>query len=162
MKVPPIIIPALLAVLSASPALADSGCSNLIGNCDYYLCREKEHPCGSGGYFIGFSYRYCNDFETQVGKDVTQATRDWFDRVARCLQEDVEAIPVETSCSMTQTQAIEGHENCYVSTGFCDISLEDKLKVVATVATQVIHPEIDLTFLKILQACDARGSEVSQ
>jgi hypothetical protein len=144
------------------PALADSGCESQIGNCDYYLCREQKHPCGADGYFIDFSYRYCNEFETKVGKDVSQATRDWFDRVARCLQEDVEAIPVETSCSKTQTEAIAGHENCYVSTGFCEVPLEDKLKVVTTVAQQVIHPEIDETFLKILQACDARKSEVSQ
>jgi hypothetical protein len=144
---------ALISIAPLTSSRADSGCSKLIGDCSYYLCRESEHSCGDDGYFIHFSYRYCREFFDEVKPVVSEATAGWLDRIAVCLQEEVEKMPVETSCSEVQSEAIASHAGCYVSTGFCEIPFADKLRVIKTVYAEALHPSIDEAFAKIVREC---------
>ena len=49
--------------------LAREDCSQ----CDYYLCREQQAPCGTTGYYAGFAYPYCQRYRRVTAPLVSAA-----------------------------------------------------------------------------------------
>jgi hypothetical protein len=141
-----------LSMVSAF-ASPETGCADRIGNCDYYECRESLQNCGSKGYLLRFGYHYCSKFMGGVRPRMTAQGAAWMATVARCLQEKVEQIPLATSCEVTADEAIASHPDCYVDTGYCELTDGDKFRVAKTIWKELKDPRIDRVMIEILSRC---------
>jgi hypothetical protein len=112
------------------------GCNHLIGNCDFYLCRERLHPCGPGGYYIGYGHKYCVRFSALAGQ-LSPAGRSWALGTLRCLQLHLaRRVPVGTPCPQVRDSAYASHAGCYVANGICALALtnpQDALRILQTI-----------------------------
>ena len=113
----------VLSVRSAVRAPEESApedCSRLVGDCEFYLCRERRHPCGTTGYYRGYGYKYCERFTRVLWPRLSPAGRRWIDQTRRCLMEHVDRhIPVDAPCDQVKRSAFDSHPDCYVSGGIC-------------------------------------------
>lgn len=143
----------ILFILSLSSTLMAEDCSPYIGSCSYYLCREKEHACGTKGYYLGFAYKYCQQSVDKLNAKMSEQGKTWSKNVAICLQQSVEKIPYEDNCSDVKKSAINEHVNCYKETGFCELSKRDQLKVIWMVHRELRHPQIMKEGFSIVNEC---------
>lgn len=128
-------------------------CSQYIGTCSFYLCREKQHACGNKGYYLGFAYKYCRKAELELNKKLSSEGLNWSKQVAVCLQNSVDKIPDDDNCTDVSQMAIKEHAECYVDTGFCELKGSDKRKVLWLVKAEARHPKILKQGLSILNEC---------
>jgi hypothetical protein len=108
-------------------------CGDKLGTCDFYLCRERQHPCGSAGYYQGYGYKYCQRFTALAGK-TTPAGKRWALATLRCLQEHIEAnIPIGAPCSEVWKSAFDSHPNCYFVSGICSLTPTEWWQIMGTI-----------------------------
>lgn len=109
-------------------------CHRYIGSCEYYLCREKNRPCGGDGYFINFGYKYCTKIVKKLIPKVSAQGKQWLLSTASCLQKQLDSVDDMNSCKEIKKLAIDGHNRCYEETGFCSLNISDKMRLIKTVA----------------------------
>ncbi|MDE2154828.1 MAG: DUF4157 domain-containing protein [Xanthomonadaceae bacterium] len=108
----------VLSVRSAVRAPED--CSHLVGDCEFYLCRERRHPCGAAGYYRGYGYKYCDRFTRLLRPRLSRAGQRWVDQTRLCLMEYVDRhIPLDAPCDRVKRSAFDSHPRCYVVGGIC-------------------------------------------
>lgn len=129
-------------------------CSELIGTCDYYLCRESVQHCGEDGYFLRFGYHYCSRFFKEVKPNVSEREQQWLERVGSCLQRKVDDIPLYQSCLRAEDEAITSHTECYVQTGFCAMPMSMRFRLFSIVYGELKDERMFSTFMSILKRCD--------
>ena len=119
-------------VLSVRPAArAPEDCSHLVGDCEFYLCRERRHPCGATGYYRGYGYKYCDRFTRLLRPRLSPAGQRWVDQTRRCLMEHVDRhIPVDAPCDQVKRSAFDSHPGCYVVGGICFLDPSDWQEIV--------------------------------
>jgi hypothetical protein len=135
-------------------AVSPYACEGLIGNCEYYRCRESIQPCGEDGYFIHFGYRYCKQFFTELSPNVSEREQQWLERVGACLQRKVDEIPIYQSCSNTEDAAIYSHTECYVQTGFCAMPYSLRFRLLGIVYEELKDKRMIETLMNIIKRCD--------
>jgi len=140
---------ALLFSLSASA----EDCLRYIGTCQYYLCREKEHACGTKGYYLGFAYKYCLNAESKLNHHLSEEGKIWSKNVSQCLRDSVERIPYDDNCTDAKQTAFREHGDCYVDTGFCQLSHKDQLHVAWFVKKEIRRPIVLKQGFSILSEC---------
>jgi len=143
----------LLFILFFSLTASADDCLQYIGTCQYYLCREKEHACGTKGYYLGFAYKYCLGAGKKLNPHMSEEGKIWSSKVSQCLRDSMEKIPYDDNCTDTKLTATEDHANCYLDTGFCELSRKDQLRVVWFVKKEVRNPRIFKQGLSILSQC---------
>jgi hypothetical protein len=131
-------------------------CKELIGKCDYYLCRESKKACNSQGYFIGFGYQYCSESIEHLVKKVSPLGQKWLTTTATCLQKKMENFSNKLSCQEMKDEAIRSHDECYSEISFCSLKLKDM-----TYILKMIYPTLtDLAILKegveVLKHCGGK------
>lgn len=149
----------MFAIMAGAGTSKD--CSSKIGTCEYYQCREVVQPCGQDGYFQRFGYPYCSKISNQLGAQVTPAEKAWIERAAVCLQTELNAMPVDWSCSRTEDEAIISHTHCYVDAGFCKTSMEMRLKLLTMIYTELKDPRMIDVFFQIVKSCEEYNLEHS-
>jgi hypothetical protein len=138
----------------AAGAASPQDCSRKIGSCEYYKCRESVQLCGSEGYFQRFGFPYCTVISKKLGAQVTPAEKAWIDRAAVCLQTELNAMPVNWSCSRTEDEAIVSHTHCYIDAGFCKTSMNMRLKLFSMIYKELKDPRMIDVFFKIVKTCE--------
>lgn len=129
-------------------------CSEHIGTCDYYLCREKNNSCGVTGYYLAFGYQYCQTSFTSLNSKVSPKGQKWLKDVATCLQEKVETeISPTHRCEEIKSASIASHESCYEQTNFCGQKFKDVLKVLGMLSPELTKPKMILLGIKIIKNC---------
>ena len=124
---------AVISTAGASSPEAQEDCGDLIGSCDFYLCRDRQHPCGEGGYYKGYGYKYCNRF-TRLEPRLSAPGRDWVRTTLRCLQEHIDRnIAVDAPCSEVKQSAFDSHPDCYVHGGVCFIDPGEWLEILRVI-----------------------------
>lgn len=102
--------------------------------CAIYDCREAISQCGPSGYLEGYAGRYCKRYALVTEPRVSPAASAWLKRVRRCLAEYLEtAIPEDADCETIRTMGTDSHAQCYVETGFCDLSVSDWMGVLLSI-----------------------------
>lgn len=128
-------------------------CENLIGTCEYYLCREDHRACGRGGYFLGFGHAYCRAYD-EVASTFTRLGQNWLARVKACLQVKLEGPNLNRlSCNEIKDLAVDSHFECYIATGYCDIPYSDKWRVAKVAHDLIGDPDVVRTFFRIQRKC---------
>ncbi len=125
---------------SATPAPpADAACdawfaADDCGLCEYYRCREALQPCGPDGYLLGYVGKYCDRFARVTEPKVSPRASAWLKRVRRCLVEYLEAeVPYDADCAEVDRRGTDSHTQCYVETGFCELSPLDWFAIIHTI-----------------------------
>jgi hypothetical protein len=140
--------------LFTAKSFAKTECASLIGSCDYYLCREAVQPCGETGYFKAFGHKYCESFMSETLQELSPQGARWMPVIAQCLQEEADfTIDTTTSCEQVEVLAINTHPGCYKKTGFCELPLEDKMKIGEHVFKELAKPKMFEAMLKIEKDC---------
>lgn len=130
-----------------------NNCSDLIGTCDYYLCRETQKNCNSNGYFISFGYQYCSESMINLSPKVTSKGKTWLTSVATCLQKKLNEIPDENSCSDIKKLAIQSHDDCYTETHFCSLPVKDIYKILKMLRPEFGDKRIIKEGVQVLNEC---------
>lgn len=127
---------AVISIRWASESSTQEDCSDLIGSCDFYLCRERRHPCGEKGYYKGYGYKYCERF-TRLESRLSASGKDWLPKTRRCLQQHIDRnIPADTPCPRVKQSAFDSHPDCYVLHGVCFLDPKEWYEI-----WNVIDPE---------------------
>ncbi|TNF37141.1 MAG: hypothetical protein EP329_03925 [Deltaproteobacteria bacterium] len=114
----------------AVDALAYQGC----GACAYYACREATAGCGADGYLMRFAHHYCERYRLISEPEASPAARRFLERVRRCLVTRFDReVPEGTDCATMRDLGFASHPDCYVETGFCELSIADWLLVLNTI-----------------------------
>ncbi len=102
--------------------------------CSFYDCRAATSACDGGGYLETFMARYCRRYALVTEPRVSPAAQAWLGRVRHCLAEGIDsAVPPDADCDTTRRLAQDTHTQCYLETGFCELSLRDWLGVLETI-----------------------------
>lgn len=121
-------------------------------SCDYYKCKEAQKNCGNDGYWIGFGQQYCQKFlENEAG--FSAQTQSWFHSVRFCLQNQTNFFSSQNSCSDDFKQAMHAHVNCYAQTGFCQLSIEDRIQIMWYLKDSLTLPETYSEGLQVELRC---------
>ena len=128
-------------------------CSELIGSCDYYLCRESKNPCHADGYFISFGYQYCNESLTNLTKKVSPVGEKWLVETATCLQQKMEELPPTLSCKEIHSQAIKTHDQCYTGNSFCALPMRDIGHIFKMIYPELSDWDIIKEGIEVLKKC---------
>lgn len=127
-------------------------CAPSSESCSYYQCKENQERCGEEGYLLHFGERLCQKYlDTQ--DESSPALQEWYPKVRLCLQEAVHSLPAPLSCSDLQERAFETHLGCYISTGFCSLSMGDKLQVLEVAGADAFMPKTLEVSLEIAARC---------
>ena len=131
-------------------------CKELIGKCDYYLCKESKKMCNSQGYYIGFGYQYCSESLDNLMKKVSPIGKNWLKTTATCLQKKMETFSSDLSCQEIKAEAIRTHDECYSEISFCSLKLNDMTQIL-----KMIYPTLtDMSILKegveVLKHCGGK------
>jgi hypothetical protein len=128
-------------------------CSELIGSCDYYLCRESKNPCNTDGYFVSFGFQYCNESLTNLIKKVSPIGEKWLVETATCLQQKLEDLPPTLSCKQIHTQAIKTHDQCYSGNSFCSLPMRDIGHIFKMIYPELSDWDILKEGIEVLKKC---------
>jgi hypothetical protein len=128
------------------PPPAPENCADLVGSCDFYLCRERKNPCGDAGYYKGYGHKYCDRFSKVTRPKMSPVGQDWLDCTLNCLQQHISGnVPENTPCDQVRTSAFSSHAGCYVKCGVCLLPPNDMTRLENT-----IDPE-DLDLSQVLE-----------
>jgi hypothetical protein len=121
--------------------------------CAYYACKiaAATSPADRCAYFTDFGLPYCKKFYAVDFED-----RAFGRGVRQCLQEAIRDEMEGATCDTVQEAAIASHVDCYVASGFCTLSLGDRLKVFSTIDLEDWTIGNGLTLAKMEEACAAR------
>lgn len=151
-------ITSLLILLFAGAAQSSVlNCATSQDSCGFYRCMESQKHCGSNGYPLAFGDRLCERYR-QVQNHSSYALRKWYPRVRECLQQVVAEIADPLSCEDLETKAFESHLDCYMETGFCDLSFADKLTVLRVAGLDALYPKTMEVSLKVAATCEEWNS----
>lgn len=125
--------------------------------CGFYGCAEKFEPCGKSGYNLQFGDKQCKKY-LRAEPDTSPEMQEWLPKVRLCLQERMIDIMSETPhgkkyCSTVNQLAFDSHVDCYLETGFCELSLEDKWTNLQLAGAPVWYPESIRVSLLIQKGC---------
>ncbi len=143
----------LLALISSIAFAVADDCTPLIGSCEYYLCREKNHSCGDNGYYVGFAYKYCMNSKNILNSRMSKNGVRWSNAVAQCLRNSVDKIAYDESCENVKTKAIDDHAVCYSDAGFCDLSTKDQFNIMRLIHKELIRPSVVEQGFTVLNQC---------
>ena len=118
---------------------ASGACGHLLdaddcGLCSYYDCRESISRCGEDGYLTGYVGKYCERFATVTEPRVSPAAAAWLGRVRHCLVDYLETeVAYDADCETIDRRGTDSHAECYVQTGFCDLSPIDWFHIIHSI-----------------------------
>gem|GEM_PF-827954 len=131
-------------------------CSELIGSCDYYLCKEKERPCNSDGYFLNFGYVYCSQSIDHLKEKVSDKGKVWLTTVAKCLQEKTHEMDKSLTCKEVKSEAIRSHDSCYSEINFCTLPPKDIILVLNMIKKELKDLRIVREGIEVLLSCGVK------
>lgn len=123
-------------------------------NCDYYLHLEEQFRCGAKSYFVeahGLCVKYLKA-QNQTSREI----QEFFPKVRYCLQNEIYQMGSRVTCENLEQVAIKSHVDCYLATGFCDLSWASRTELTLMTLRQFLNPIWIVTAQKILKACQQR------
>ncbi|MCB0413187.1 MAG: hypothetical protein KDD50_02565 [Bdellovibrionales bacterium] len=106
---------------------------------------NSHYPCGKANYLHDFGYKYCllyneDDFYLNSGRE----TQFFLDDVSLCLREKLEEIEPPKNdwgaCQSYKKSAIDTHSECYVSSGYCELSKVEQKRIVKMATSELWQP----------------------
>lgn len=141
----------LLGLVGTLGAKAQMMCSEKIGDCDYYNCRNEEMNCEGDNYLKVFGEKYCQRFVEDAPK-YTPRGEFFMSKVRVCLQEQMDS-EEQLTCQDTRSVALDHHLYCYLENDFCSLPKTDILRIFRTALPEFIQTDFFKTAVKMNVAC---------
>ncbi len=149
-----ILVSFLFAIISISVAAEPNRCEVYLQIEDELKCTQRENDYSN--YLPNFGYAYCHEF-TKAAQHWDPQLQLFIKSVAKCLQESViENFAKGYSCKKAEKSAFyTAHPYCYFKTGFCNLSLPQKLKVAKIAKFDLLtKPQISISVgFQLLKSC---------
>ncbi|MES2525842.1 MAG: hypothetical protein V4598_02100 [Bdellovibrionota bacterium] len=122
-------------------------------SCAFYQELESEFPCGRNGYVRKFGKPLCEKY-LKAEPYQTEGLAHWFQEVRFCLQDELDKnLHESVSCHEIRNLALSSHVGCYQATGFCELSVKEKLTVVRLTSGKIFTREALGLALKLPGIC---------
>ncbi|MCB9092263.1 MAG: hypothetical protein H6621_00910 [Halobacteriovoraceae bacterium] len=132
-------------------------CEEFKESCSYYLCVESQKKCGEKGYLQNFGYRYCQKFTEEKIHHFSDDGMRWALKTKECLLGNLENLyHSESSCSEIKKEAFKNHDECYVKSGFCELSFRDQWNATKIGLSGILKLNSWSAVFNLLHACRAR------
>lgn len=125
-------------------------------SCQYYQTLENSLQCGPDSYLIKSGYPLCEHYK-RISPWMTDEIQKWFPKIRYCLQAALEERENEITCANLDQTALETHVDCYVQTGYCDLSLASKTQLSLVTLPRMTDSLWRKTAREILKACDRKN-----
>ncbi|KAI8516841.1 hypothetical protein Bbelb_054220 [Branchiostoma belcheri] len=92
------------------------------GDCDFYNCLERRHPCGSKGFALQEGRPFCE--ELKIKKELFDAQgQDFVTVFTKCMTRSLlpEYRNDSISCIHIKNLGYRAQDNCFVEAGICDL-----------------------------------------
>ncbi len=128
-------------------------------DCAFYRsCLDAAHPCGAGGYALGFGEPICYSFIDHRA-EFSPAGQQWLRGVRTCLQHALAARvagPV-TSCEDLADEAFASHTACYTAPGnsFCALPQTDVTHLAKLLLPYFDDPRVSAQIEAVAAICAA-------
>lgn len=119
--------------------------------CDIYLKKHRELACAPNHYLTDFGYRYCRAFQEKRFQ-FSPKGREVLAKLRQCLALAVEQNQSLT-CQNTRDFALRSHVRCYLSEGYCGLSVLDKLRLIHVVRRETQDPHLQKLYQEIRRGC---------
>jgi hypothetical protein len=123
-----------------------------MGQCGYYECLQAEMNCSASNYISAFAIPYCYKYQKDQ-PHYSDRGQMFLTNVRYCLQEKVENMD-ERSCKNIRPYAVNSHIACYLSSGFCELTMAEKTRVIWTASNELIHSDIRQAGLETMKLCN--------
>ena len=125
-------------------------------SCSFYLSLEQSIPCGPSGYTLDFGYPYCEKFLKSNFYRFSRRGKKFLIKNSFCLQEEIYKNYSENdnlTCKKLKNIAFSGHADCYIDSGFCDLSLFDKIILTNVIKKQIPLKRVRAQMKEVLARC---------
>ncbi len=123
------------------------------GDCSYYLQLEGQKSChlnknNGPDYLLSYGYFYCVKFESLFNNS-SRSLKTFITGTKNCLQNKIKIMSDEKySCEQLEKFAFETHSECYLENGYCQLSKNDRFKILSTITQINLLSKVDKTFLQ--------------
>lgn len=132
-------------------------CPASSGSCEFYSCMEQKTQCGENGYWKKLGLYYCQKFLFHES-DFSPASQKWLRASRLCLQQRSQHLAsTGLTCDQMRDEALDTHVGCYVDTGFCELTVQERNKIYWNLSSSLMYPAIWKQVFKIGQICRDRG-----
>lgn len=121
-----------------------------LSECDAYERLSSDLGCPADGYLMKFGYKYCREF-IQQDASFSEPGRATLAKIRSCLISSLQA-KTELTCENVKARAEQDHVDCYLSSGFCELSSSDKMKLAEIVWDEFEDP----AFAKVAETINER------
>jgi len=136
----------------AAKALA-TNCQPNHHSCDFYQCLENQVQCGKSGYPLAFGKRYCQAYMNREAGVSVRLGR-WYQKVRYCLQESlIDADHEFNSCQELRAGSLHKHVQCYLESGYCDLSMGEKMQIAEVVGLNLFKKAIISVAIQVEAVC---------
>lgn len=133
-------------------------------NCEFYQQIEAQMQCGPDGYFQKWAAPMCEKYIRSQANPITSLflsseLKQWFPKVRLCLQQYLLSEASHLSCENLDEHANQSHVECYVETGYCELSTYAKLQLAGLSANAVFMDPVlwQQSALEISKICAGFG-----
>lgn len=138
---------ALLSLTASMPAQA-----NEAAVCNTYLLLENQLRCPASGYLMATGYILCREY-AEVDYEFSLSGRVTMAKIRRCLTGALLQRSRQLTCQNAADIGYASHVGCYVSSGFCSLSLHDKAVVFMHAGRTLLDGKAWKQFPAIEKAC---------
>lgn len=120
-------------------------------NCSFYQTLESQHQCGPKGY-LQAAFPLCQKYLNAQPR-MNDEIQAFFPQVRYCLQDEFYQLGSRLKCEKLDRIAIQTHIDCYLKTGFCELSWLSKTQLTVLTLPQMKSSLWRETAEQILKAC---------
>ncbi len=144
----------LVLSLSLVSTLAHAeSCTPASDSCGFYTCMETQAQCGTEGYLTSFGGPLCRAYLDHEPK-LSNNLQTWFPKVRYCLQAALLQIGDQVKCDELDQKAFASHFDCYVSTGFCELTFRDQFEIIHLTGLEaMLNPSVIEVGLRVERHC---------
>lgn len=126
-------------------------------SCEFYKCESERMGCSKKDYLIKFGHKFCQKYLTNQEEYSVEGER-FLIRVRECLQREIRNhnfVKEKQTCSQVEEFAFETHAPCYVESGFCQLGLKDRNRVIWVAKFKVFNIKVWKSFFELQKGCKA-------
>ena len=84
----------------------------------------------------------------------SQNGKSWVDKVFSCLQKKIWTYSEKNpSCEIIKSNAFKSHPDCYISAGFCELAVGEKLQIFNLIKKEILDQSAWSQGAQVLKSC---------
>lgn len=121
-------------------------------SCLYYEEVKAQWHCGPAGYIESFAQPYCESY-LRHRNDFSPHAQRVLKNIRHCLQTYLNENFTGTSCQQLEDSGIASHEYCYLKHGYCELGVNDLIKVMWIAKSEILNAQMWRMFIHVHRQC---------